>query len=49
MSKTDVFDLVGLCLVTLFAFAVWPPFAMLVFGAGLLVASRAHVRAGDDE
>lgn len=41
MSKTDLLDLAGACLVTLFAFAVWPPLALLVFGVALLLASKA--------
>lgn len=39
MSKTDVLDLAGLCLLTVFAFAVWPPAALAVFGVGCLAAS----------
>lgn len=41
MSKTDAFDLSGLCLLALFGFAVWPPLCLAVFGVGLLAASRA--------
>ncbi len=39
MSKTDALDLAGLSLVGLFAFSVWPPLILLVFGLGALVAS----------
>lgn len=41
MSRTDVFDVSGLVLLALFGFSVWPPAALLVFGVGLLAASRA--------
>lgn len=40
MSATDVLDLSGACLVTIFAYALWPPLALLVFGVALLLASR---------
>lgn len=43
MSKTDILDLLGVCLVTLFAYAVWPPLALGVFGCAVLLASRAEV------
>jgi hypothetical protein len=41
VSKSDLFDLLGVCLLALFAFAVWPPLAVGVFGAAFLFASRA--------
>lgn len=46
MSRTDVLDLSGLCLLALFGFAVWPPLCLLVFGAGMLLASRALMVSG---
>lgn len=45
MSKSDVFDLMGVCLLTLFAAYVWPPLALAVFGSAFLLASRAEVSA----
>lgn len=39
MSKTDAFDIAGLSLIGLFAFAVWAPLILLVFGVGALAAS----------
>lgn len=39
MDKSDAFDIAGLSLVGLFAFAVWPPLILLVFGLGALAAS----------
>lgn len=48
MSKTDVLDLSGACLLTVFAYAVWPPLALLVFGVAILWASREmEQRKGD--
>ncbi|GGO86640.1 hypothetical protein GCM10011584_09440 [Nocardioides phosphati] len=44
MSKTDVLDLAGLCLLALFGFAIWPPLCLAVFGAGMLLASRELAR-----
>lgn len=41
VSKTDILDIAGLSLITLFAFAVWPPLALLAFGTGLILASKA--------
>lgn len=43
MSRTDLFDLLGVCLLVLFGYALWPPLALAVFGAALLLASRAEV------
>lgn len=43
MSRTDLFDLLGVCLLTIFAYSVWPPLALGVFGAALLLASRAEI------
>jgi hypothetical protein len=39
VSKTDAFDLAGMSLIGLFAFAVWPPLILAVFGLGALAAS----------
>lgn len=41
MAKSDIFDLLGACLVTLFAFVVWPPLALLAFGGFCFLAARA--------
>lgn len=46
MSRTDVLDLVGLCLLALFAFSVWPPLCLAVFGVGALGASWQWSREG---
>lgn len=43
MSRTDVLDLFGACLLTVFGYAIWPPLALLVFGAAMLLASREMV------
>lgn len=40
MAKTDALDIVGLCLLALFGFAIWPPLCLAVFGAGALLASH---------
>lgn len=45
MSKSDMFDLFGVCLFALLAYAVWPPLALGVFGAAFLLASRAEASA----
>ena len=39
VSKSDALDIAGMCLLGLFAFAVWPPLILLVFGIGALAAS----------
>lgn len=36
---TTYLDATGLACLVLFAFAVWPPLALLVFGGGALAAS----------
>lgn len=41
MSKADVFDLLGVCLLALMAFAIYPPAALGVVGVAALVAGRA--------
>jgi hypothetical protein len=41
VSKSDLFDLLGICLVALFAFAIWPPLVVGVFGGAFLLAARA--------
>lgn len=45
MGKDDVFELAGLCLLALFAYAIWPALPLLVFGLGALAAGRKA--AGD--
>lgn len=40
MGKDDVFELLGLCLLALFGFAIWTPLPLLVFGFGALAAGR---------
>lgn len=45
VSKSDMFDLFGVCLFALLAYAVWPPLALGVFGAAFLLASRAEASA----
>lgn len=39
MSKSDALDLLGVCLVAVFGFAVWPPLCVLVFGVAALLMS----------
>ncbi len=39
MTKSTAFDLLGVCCLSLFAFAIWPPACLLVFGAAGLLAS----------
>lgn len=39
MKPTDVLDLAGIICLALFAFAVWPPAALLVIGAAALLVS----------
>jgi hypothetical protein len=39
VSFTDVLDLLGVACVALFAFAVWPPAALLVVGVAALLIS----------
>ena len=44
MSKTDALDLLGVCCLALFAFAVWPPACLFVMGAAALLMSRSATR-----
>lgn len=44
MTKTDVLDLLGLCLLALFGYAVYAPLCLLVFGLGALAMSRTAVK-----
>lgn len=37
---TTYLDLLGVCCLALFAFAVWPAAALLVFGVAALLISR---------
>ena len=46
MTKADVFDLLGVCLLAVFAFAVWPALSLLVVGLAALAAGRASHRGG---
>lgn len=39
MAKTDVLDLLGVCCVALFAYAIWPAACLLVMGAAALLMS----------
>lgn len=39
MSKTDALDLLGVCCIALFAFSIWPPACLLVFGVVALLMS----------
>lgn len=39
MSKTDALDLLGVCCIALFAFAIWPPACLLVMGVAALLMS----------
>lgn len=36
MSRSDVLDLLGVCCLAVFAYAVWPAAALLVFGVAAL-------------
>ncbi len=43
MTKSDVFDLLGVCLLALFAYSIWPPLVLLVIAVACFVAgSTAH-------
>lgn len=44
MSKTDVLDIVGLGLLSGFAFIVWAPLPLLVVGLAALFASWRSTR-----
>lgn len=44
MSKTDALDVLGVFLLALFAFAVWPPACLLVMGVAALLMSRSATR-----
>lgn len=54
MSKSDIFGLMGTCLLALFGFAVWPPLSLAVFGLAFLRIAYAlapitsDAEAGDD-
>lgn len=39
VAKTDVLDLLGVCCVALFAYAIWPAACLLVMGAAALLMS----------
>lgn len=41
MSKADVFDLLGVCLLALFGYAIWPPLCLGLVGVAALLAGRA--------
>jgi hypothetical protein len=41
VSKGDVFDLLGVGLLVVFGFAVWPPAAVAVAAVAFLMAGRA--------
>lgn len=43
MGKSDVFDLLGVTLLALFGYAVWPPLTLLVVGLACLQAGRASL------
>lgn len=45
MTKSDVFDLLGVCLVALFAYSIWPPAVLLVFAIACFAASSVAHRA----
>lgn len=55
MIKSDVFALVGVCLLSLFGYAIWPPLCLAVFGIAFLRVAYAIAPAitepevGDDE
>ncbi|MGH8430473.1 MAG: hypothetical protein ACREUF_08730 [Solimonas sp.] len=42
MSRSDVLDLLGVCCLAVFAYAIWPAAALLVFGAAALLMSWAR-------
>lgn len=44
MSKTDVLDILGISCFALCAALVWPPAALLVFGAAFLLMSWRATR-----
>lgn len=39
MKITSLLDVIGAVSLVLFAFALWPPLSLLVFGAACLLAS----------
>jgi len=47
VSRTDVLDLLGMSLLAVFAFAVWPPLCLLVAGIAALVMSWASDRGSE--
>jgi hypothetical protein len=55
MTQSDVFALVGVCLLSVFGYAIWPPLALAVFGIAFLRVSyataphEAEPEVGDDE
>lgn len=46
MTKADVFDLLGVCLLAVFAYAIRPELCLLVMGLAALAAGRASHRGG---
>jgi len=46
MRITDVLDALGVVVLAAFAFFIWPPAALLVVGAALLLTSFVRVRGG---
>lgn len=49
MLKSDVLDIVGLCLLALFGYAIWEPICLAVFGVGALLMSWQSVQASGDD
>ena len=41
---TTYLDLLGVCCLALFAFAIWPPACLLVMGIASLLMSRSATR-----
>lgn len=41
MAKSDMFDLLGVGLLVVFGYAVWPPAALAVASVAFLMAGRA--------
>lgn len=46
---TTYLDILGVFLIALFAFSVWPPACLLVVGVAALMMSWRHSRPGAEE
>jgi hypothetical protein len=46
---TDLLDIIGGLSLIAFAFLIWPPLALALFGAACLMASWRRTRGGDGQ